>query len=176
MNGNAKQRFLTQWQRAILEQCSRRSSASQRLVVRARLLLAYDDGEKKVAIARRHGVHVKRVWRWIKRFTQAKPALLEAEEAYRAESGGKMPKAYAEDVLAVLDDACRSGRPPVFTAVQATAVIALACEVRDDSEEPTSHWTYEELATEAARRRLVPKISDITVWRFLKSGRYQAAS
>jgi transposase len=69
-----------------------------------------------------------------------------------------------------LSDAPRSGSPGKFSAEQVTQIIAIACEVPQDSGYPVSHWTPQELAMEAKKRGIVASISDRQVGRFLKRG------
>jgi Winged helix-turn helix len=59
---------LTASQRRVLEARSRRPTAQQREVVRARIVLAAADGEQNIAIAGRLGVAVNTVSKWRKRF------------------------------------------------------------------------------------------------------------
>jgi hypothetical protein len=47
-------------------------------------------------------------------------------------------------------------------------IMALACEVPEDSDLPLSHWSQSELAREAVRRGIVDSISHGLVGRFLK--------
>jgi transposase len=75
-----------------------------------------------------------------------------------------------------LADAPRSGAPATFTAEQACAIIALACEPPAASGRPITHWSQNELAREAVKRGLVGRISQRSVGRMLKSGRPAAAS
>ena len=53
---------------------------------------------------------------------------------------------------------------------QIIEIIAIACEPPEASQRPISHWTPREVAEEAVKRNIVPRISVRTVGRFLKSG------
>jgi transposase len=66
-----------------------------------------------------------------------------------------------------LRDSSRSGRPIIFTAEQVVQIIAMACEVKDDSDSQVSHWTWGDLAAEAVNRKIVTSISVSSVGRFL---------
>src|SRR6516225_8700104 len=74
----------------------------------------------------------------------------------------------AQSVSERLADAPRSGAPATYTPEQICAVIAMTCEKPSDSERPISHWSQREIADEAIRRGLVPRISQRSVGRFLK--------
>jgi hypothetical protein len=77
------------------------------------------------------------------------------------------PQEYRKHILVALNDATRSGRSLVFTAEQVVQIIALACEVKDDSDECASHWTWGSIARESIKRDIVDNISVSTVGRFL---------
>src|SRR5207249_986229 len=55
-------------------------------------------------------------------------------------------------------------------------IVAVACEAPTDSGRPVSHWTPREVAEEVRKRGIVETISTRSVGRFLKSGRFTAAS
>ena len=69
-----------------------------------------------------------------------------------------------------MSDAHRSGSPGKFSAEQVAQIIAIACEVPQDSGYPVSHWTAQEIALEAEKRGIVNSISERQVGRFLKRG------
>ena len=75
-----------------------------------------------------------------------------------------------------LADAPRSGAPATYTPEQICAVVAMTCEKPSESERPISQSNQREIADEAIRRGLVPKISQRSVGRFLKKGAPQAPS
>ena len=68
-----------------------------------------------------------------------------------------------------LADAPRSGAPATYTPEQICAVVAMTCEKPSEGVRPISQWTQREIADEAIRRGLVPKISQRSVGRFLKN-------
>jgi DDE superfamily endonuclease len=69
--------------------------------------------------------------------------------------------------------ASRSGPGPVvrdlFPPVQIAEVKALACELPAEKGVPLSRWSSAELAREAVARRVVERISGVTVWRWLSA-------
>ena len=75
-----------------------------------------------------------------------------------------------------LEDALRSGAPATFTPAQVWPIMALACELPENSNLPLSHWSQSELTCEAVRRGIVDNISHGSVGRFLKRSRPQASS
>lgn len=134
-------------QRDILEQLVRTHSTPQQLALRARLILQVADGKGVRASARELGVWPKTVRYWCKR--------------WRGATDG-------QSVADRLADAPRSGAPATFTAEQICAVVALTCELPEDSDRPISQWSQREIAEEVMRRGIIPHISQRSVGRFLK--------
>jgi len=119
----------------------RRPTTAQRMVLRARIVLAAADGMANAAIGRRVGVVTDTVRKWRRRFVQ------------RRMSG--------------LADRKRPGRPRRFTDVQTAQVKALACELPATRGVPLSRWSAAELAHEAVEAGIVEDISASTVARLL---------
>jgi putative transposase len=134
-------------QREVLEQLVRTHSTPQQLALRARIILHASDGMRVRWCARELGVWPKTVRYWRQRWRQA---------------------AEGQSVPDRLADAPRSGKPATFTAEQICAVVAMTCEKPSESERPISQWSQREIADEAMRRGLVPRISQRSVGRFLK--------
>lgn len=124
-----------------LESLVRRRTAEQRMVVRARIVLAAADGEENARVAERLQVALNTVIKWRKRFFE----------------GGM-------DGLA---DRKRSGRPRTFPPLVLAEVKQLACELPATSGVPLSRWSCAELARELVLRAVVAAISASTVWRVL---------
>jgi putative transposase len=152
---------LSERQRAILGRLARRATSPQRQVRRATIILAAADGRNTDQIARRFGLARATVQSWRGRWVAAAPALAVAEAA------GCDDSALTKEVVAVLDDHPRAGAPPTFSAEQICQIVALACAPPTESGRPVTHWTPTELAAEAVKRGLVPRISARTVGRFL---------
>ncbi len=157
-------------QRAILEHLVRSSSAEQRIVERARIVLRSADGELCVEQAVALGVDAQRVRRWRRRWASAMEMLVSAEAH---EVTDDELEVLIKDVLG---DNHRSGTPAKFTAEQVARIIALACETPSDAGLPVTHWTPRELAREAKRRKIVDDISPRHVSRFFGGGRDTPAS
>jgi putative transposase len=171
-----------------LEGIVRRETSTQQQVRRAKVVLAAADGANNEQVARQVGVtdDTARDWRarwvtddtardWRARWVTAGEAVLAAE----AEGGDDALRAV---VLGVLADEPRPGAPATFTPEQICRLVALACTPVDAATSgapgtgrPISHWTPRELADEAVRRGIVPRISPQSVGRFLKRGRPEAA-
>jgi putative transposase len=161
--------MLTARQRACVEQIARRQTNPQRLVRRAKLLLALDAGANNSQIARQRHLNRGTVHIWRQRWLALAPKL----EQIAADVGPD--KALTTRIVEALTDHPRSGTPAIFTAEQIVQIVAVACEAPADSGRPVSHWTPREVAEEVRKRGIVETISTRSVGRFLKSGRFEAA-
>ena len=162
---------LTPTQRETLEHLTRRTSSTQGLVRRARIVLAAAEGHNNEQIARRLGINRETARLWRRVCSDAEELLAAAEEEETSE------KALRECVEEVLADAARSGAPATFAPEQVVQIVALACEApREGSGRGVTHWTPRELADEAVKRGIVRNISARSVGRFLGRGGSQAAS
>ncbi len=150
-------------QREILERLVRSGTTEQRLVQRARIVLAAARGGLSRDLAKDLEVHVDTVGRWRRRWAASQERLAAAEQ-------GPRPSDLSGCITEILVDAPRSGWPGRFTPEQIVEIIALTCEQPEDSQRPVTHWTPREVADEAVKRNIVPSISARTVGRFLKSG------
>ncbi len=157
--------ILTGTQRNLFEYRVRCYTSPSWLITRCRIILALDDGKAKKQIAGEQRKDIKTIRKWEKRWRAANRKLseLEATEIKHRD--------YCKRVIAALSDAARPGRPVIFTAEQVVQIIAMACEVRDDSDAYASHWTWGDIARESVTRGIVEKISDSTVGRFLSEAR-----
>jgi putative transposase len=99
-----------------------------------------------------------------------------APKLEQIEADGGSDKALTTRIVEALTDHPRSGTPAIFTAEQIVQMVAVACEAPADSGRPVSHWTPREVAEEVRKRGIVETISTRSVGRFLKSGRFTAAS
>ncbi len=161
---------LTVRQRACLEQLARRQTSPQRLVRRAKLLLALETGANQCHVMRQMRLNRGTVHTWRQRWLALAPKLEQME------ADGGSDKALNIMIVEALTDRPRSGTPATFTAEQIVQIVAVACEDPADSGRPVSHWTPREVAEEVRKRGIVEMISTRSVGRFLKSGRFTAAS
>ncbi|GAA2261266.1 MULTISPECIES: helix-turn-helix domain-containing protein [Kitasatospora] len=109
--------------------------------VRARIVLLAARSRSNARIAVEAGVHVVTVRIWRGRF---------------ADLGLRGPL-----------DRQRTGRPPVFTPLQAVQVKALACRLPAETGAPLSRWSCPELARAAMSRGIAASVSASTVRRWL---------
>jgi putative transposase len=160
---------LSDQQRLLLECLVRRQRSSQRLVRRAKTILAAADGSSNERIAEQLGVSRTTVQLWRQRWHDRADALNVAE------ASGESQQALRKRIEAMLNDAPRPGTPGDFSAEQLAQIISVACESPEDSGRPVSHWTPRELRDEVIKRGIVDSISTRTVGRFLKRSRSQTA-
>jgi transposase len=134
-------------QREQLEHLVRTRSTPQQLALRARIMLQAADGVGVRESAEELDVWPRTVRRWRKRWRTAGEGVSVSER---------------------LADAPRPGAPATYTPEQICAIIAMTCEKPEASDRPISHWSQREIADEAMRRGLVPRVSQRSVGRFLK--------
>lgn len=156
---------LSDRQQVVLQRLVRRQTSPQRLVYRAKVILAAAAGKSNEHIAQQLGLNRHTVRTWRRRWRTAVAALTAAEAA------GAEPKVLRARIAAVLDDAPRPGTPETFSAEQLTQIISVACESPEESGRPVTHWSPRELAAEVIQRGIVASISVRTVGRFLKRSR-----
>lgn len=144
---------LTVQERSALEALTRRHTAGQQVVLRARIVLAAADGWSNSRIARELGVALETVRLWRHRW-------LELAGVDAADLG----------VAARLADAPRAGRPPGITAEQVCRIVALACAAPAARGRPISQWTGREIAAELVGRGIVAAISPRHAARLVKRG------
>jgi len=156
---------MTTQQRQLLEAIIRAPSSEQRLVFRARILLACATDPCNATVARTGATNRPTVRKWRRRWLAAQDDLLTAE------AGGDGAPALATVLMTLLQDEPRAGRSPTFTAEQLAHLVALACTWPTDAGREGTHWTPRELADELQQQQIVPSISPRHVGRFLKGGR-----
>jgi hypothetical protein len=166
MSGKAAKIMLTEEQHSILQQIIRSTTAPQRIVQRARLIILAFGGMFNGAISGTVGLRPKQIGLWRRRWSRSFDALVAIE---CRESRAALRRAI-EDVLG---DAPRSGSVGKFTAEQVTQVLAVACESPGQSERPIDEWTGRELADELVQRGIVSSISTSQVNRYLAEAELQ---
>jgi putative transposase len=153
---------LTARQQAALHRLTRRASAPQHLVRRARLVLLAATGLPNRQISSHLALDRTQVRLWRTRWLAA-AASLAALEATDPDDPSLL-----RAIEHLLADAPRPGTPPTFTPEQVTQLVAVACEPPADSGRPITHWTPRELADEVVQRGIFPTISARSVGRLLK--------
>ncbi len=160
--------MLTEPEKTFLDRLAARAKTEQRLALRAKILLALDQGHSVSAVARDLKIVRNTVKKWRDRWRAAQDRLTKAQQDDQA--------AFEALALAVLTDAARRGRPADFTPEQITKIVVISCQPPEQSGRAITHWTHRELADEAIKRGIVAQISPRSAWSFLKRGRSQAAS
>lgn len=149
---------LSDAERQALEKLIKAHSTEQRLVPRARIVLAASQGLNNAQIARELHLTPDTARLWRARWLLLQPIpLADLTVAER------------------LQDRYRSGKPSQITADQQCQIEALACEKPEASERPISQWTGREIADEIMKRGIITTISPRHAARLLKSRRSQAA-
>jgi transposase len=166
MCGKAAKIQLTEKQEKVLQKIVRSTTALQRLVTRASIILLAFSGMLNNDIASETGLGRHQVGLWRRRWQLSFDALVAIE---CCESHAALQRA-VEDVLG---DAPRSGSPGTFSAEQVTQILAVACEPPSQSERPITAWTTRELTDEVIYRRIVDSISPSQVGRYLTEAELQ---
>lgn len=145
--------LLSDQQRSVLEKLALRHRTPQQLAQRARLVLAAGSGLNNSQIGRLIGLEpdAVRLWRnrWLS-FAAIPLAELSIEER--------------------LKDVPRAGKPSAITPEQFCQIVALACQLPEQSARPITHWSPRELAAEIVKRGILTKISPRHAARLLKKG------
>ena len=166
MCGKAAKIQLTERHYKVLQQIRCSTTAAQRLVQRAGVILMAFAGVLNVTIAQDLGLARKQVGLWRRRWQQSYDALVAIE---CRETHAQLRRTI-EDVLS---DAPRSGSKGSFTAEQVTQILAVACEPPEQSGRPIDRWTHRELTDEVVQREIVPSISVSQVGRYLAQAELQ---
>jgi len=169
MPGKAAKVVISEMQQSVLEEIAASRTAAVRLVQRVKIILLAFRGMLNEQISAEVHLNPDQVGTWRRRWQQSFESLIAVE----CNEGRTALRKAVESLLA---DLPRKGGKPKFTAEQRAAVIAIACEEPEDADRPVSHWSYREVAEEAAKREIVESISSRQVGRFLKSSRSASAS
>ena len=145
----------------LLEKISRRQTAAQHLVKRARIILNAAKELNNTQIAKLLNSDLNTVRTWRERWLAAEERLLDRVKA--GLSDGEL----AALIEAALADEGRSGAPDTFEPEQLVKIVAVACEEPQVSGREISHWTPRELADEVSKRKIVLSISPRHVGRVL---------
>ena len=156
---------LTPNHQQILHRISNQRNAPSWLTERVEILLSLAQGVSVKKTAQKLETSVKTVRRWLNRWNENENRLANLPDDASIESY----------LIEILKDKPRDGRPPVFSAEQVVAIVAIACESPEKFHRPVTHWTPTELADEAIKQGIVDHISPRSVGRFLKSSRTETA-
>jgi transposase len=156
---------LSERQGRLLEALVRRSSAPQRLVKRAQIILLLAAGKTFNEVARALGVLRQTVYQWGKRWRTQARQLAEVETQERSD------QALSTRLAGLLLDAYRPGKPATFSPEQIVKLIAVACERPQDSGRPITRWSSRELAAEVVNRGIVKTIARSPISQLLKEAK-----
>ena len=152
-------------QQAILDRwILNKADTPYRLIERCRIILMSAEGLSNAEQGRRLGVDRQRARRWRTRWANSE------EQLATAEREGASDKDLTSLMASLLADRERPGTPPKFSAEQLAQIIAVACELPEESDRPVTHWTPRELADEVMKRGIVDSISPRHIDRVLKGG------
>lgn len=164
----ASQIALSDSQEVLLNRIVNQSTAPQREVKRAKIILLASQNIANQIIAKTLDVSRSTVQRWRDRFSKAKEIFLHIEQKKNdGEDEKTIEKNTKEAINTLIDDKERPGAPPTYTAEQVCHIIAVACEHPKESGLPVTHWTPRELTIEVIKRGIVEKINPRTVGRIL---------
>lgn len=147
---------LTREERDALLAITRKSTAPQRLVLRARIILLAADGYPHGFIATKLSISNHTVGKWIRRWSDSN----EDEDDTRC----------VEDRLA---DVERPGTPPTYSAEQLAAIVAVACRTPESCGRPIEQWSRRELRDEVIKQGIVEDISQRHIGRILDQCKLQ---
>ncbi len=150
-------------QRNILEQIRAARTSKRGHAERALILLMSDEGHSILRISRSLAICREKVAQWRNRWLAQEVSLIKAEQE------GISDADYAKRIVAILNDAPRSGCPSKFSTEQIRQILAVAREVNAEEEGGGSkHWSLSSLTKEIIARGIVDSISVSQVQVYLK--------
>ena len=109
-------------QRRVLEALVRRTHCPQAIAVRAKIVLAADDGLGMTQIGQNLGCSRELARRWRDRFAEGQARWGASADPWDFDTR-------TDKVIELLQDCERSGAPAKFTPEQLCQIVALACEI-----------------------------------------------
>jgi hypothetical protein len=158
---------LTLKQRTILDQIKNARTSKRGHAERALILLMSDQGHSILRISRELSVCREKVAQWRNRWLGSELALIKAEHDDISDAD------YSKRIVAILNDAPRSGCPGKFSQEQIREIIAIAKEIPKIDGIPTRQWSLSSLTKEIIARGIVKSISVSQVQVYLKQERVQ---
>jgi transposase len=158
--------MVTEKQQAILQQIARSATSTVQHARRARIILEAVQGKFNGDISTIVGLDRVQIGLWRRRWGDSSAALVAIE---CRETNAELTRAIQQ----ILSDAPRSGSPGTFTAEQVTQILAVACELPENSGRPINRWTHRELRDEVIQRGIVSSISKSQVGSYLKQADLQ---
>ncbi len=157
---------MTARQYLLLEAKSKKHKTGNQEVKRIKILLKGSKGQSNWSISRELEISVKTVKSWRSRWDSAHEKLLIYEQGKLGD--GVSDKELLVEMLSIIKDKPRSGKPPVFTLSQKQQIVALACRKPSEYGLPQTRWTYEMLVHIAQTEKIVESISPRHVGGILK--------
>jgi transposase len=137
--------------RKALQKVVKGHRSQQQQVQRAKIILLASAGHNHRQISRELGISIDMARLWRNRWASFAPIPLKELS-----------------VLERLEDGPRAGKQSKISAEQMCKIVALACEIPEQSERPISQWTGREIADEIIKREIVATISPRHAQRLLK--------
>ena len=159
---------LSEIQEKLLRQYSSKASVSPHVHQRIMIVLQAHQGNSNSGIARSLKVRVNTVQKWRNRWADSYEQLCGYEQQEPSE--GKRVKR----MLAILNDAPRSGSPVRISLAEKQRLMALACQKPKEFGVPMTEWNREMLSQVAQSQGIVKKISPRYVSKLLKNARTTA--
>jgi putative transposase len=165
---------LTKTQQTLLTNITLKTTSSQRLVFRAKVILTTTETGNKHAVAAQLKTSRDAVYRWTNRWQDSGEELARLEVEHT--NGHLSEPMYQRALADVLADAIRPGHPATFTEEQKQQIIALAAEEPEKANVPITNWTCDTLRNAVIDKEIVPTISRAHIGRFLKQSHAQTSS
>jgi transposase len=140
------------------------------LVTRSKIILFANKLLTNSAISNVLNIDINTVQLWRNRWAKKEGKL------YYIEKENVSDKELLNEIILILSDKPRSGKPKKFSSEQKAQIISLACQNPKKLNLPFSHWTISELVKESINRGIVDSISNTRVQNFLKSKRNKTTS
>lgn len=159
----AKHIKLSKNQKRIIKQFADGTHIPQHLNQRAKIIMLANQGLTNDDIEAELFLSNHTVIKWRNRFFHAAEQLAQVEK--------DTPLKLKEEIIKVLSDEQRSGKPSSFTDEQVATIIALSLQDPQTIGFPFSHWTSELLKIAVIDKGIVGSISESQIRRFLKRKR-----
>jgi hypothetical protein len=141
-----------------------RHQLERHYLLRFKIIVCSYQNEQNKDIALLLSCDEKTVRKWRKRFSLQQEALIAYEKSEGLEP--VTDRGLIEKIKEILSDTARPGAPPKISESDINRMVALACESPEQYGLPFTHWTYGELAKQAAKMGIV--LSGVHLGRLLK--------
>lgn len=164
MSRKAQKIELTERCLFLIEKELKRHQLEKHHALRLNIILKSYQEMQNQDIAKVLGCDEKTVRRWRSRFREHREAL----SVYEKSEGLPLvtDKELITKIKEILSDSPRSGAPPRINQRDIDRLVALACEAPEKYGLPFTHWTYGELAKQAAKMGIT--LSSVHMGRILK--------